>query len=62
VVLLVNVSVLGLKLQLAPAGRPEHAKVTVPVNPFTCQAVNDIDPEPPGLDMVMTGLESEEAE
>ena len=34
-VLDVNTTELGLKLHVAPVGSPEHARFTVPVNPFT---------------------------
>lgn len=48
VVVDVKVAELGLKLlQVAPAGRPEHEKVTVPVNPFTAMAVTVKLPESP---------------
>jgi len=49
--------VVPLKLHVAPAGRPEHAKVTVPVNPATEYAVTFSVPEEPGLDTVTAGLD-----
>jgi hypothetical protein len=33
------VTVVGLKLAVAPAGRPEALKLTVPVKPFTAVVV-----------------------
>lgn len=38
----------GLKLQVAPLGRPEQAKVTVPLKPFLAVIVALIVPESPG--------------
>jgi hypothetical protein len=32
-------TVMGLKLAVAPAGRPETPKLTVPLNPFTAVVV-----------------------
>ena len=53
----VNTRVLGLKVHVAAVGRFEHAKLTVPVKPFTGYAVTVIVPEAPGLAMVTTGFE-----
>jgi hypothetical protein len=50
---------LGLKLQVPPVGRPEQARLTVPVYPFTLYAVTFIEPELPGLGIVTTGLEED---
>lgn len=56
VVVEVNVTEAGLKLHLAPVGKPEHAKLTVPVNPPVATSVTLIVPEAPGLDIVIAGL------
>lgn len=55
----VNTTELGLKLQVAPVGRLEQERLTVPVYPFTGYAVTFIVPDAPGLDTVTTGLEDD---
>jgi hypothetical protein len=39
-----GVTVAGLKEQLAPAGNPEHAKLTAEVNPFHANTVRVVVP------------------
>lgn len=49
----------GTKLQVAPAGRPEHAKLTVPEKPSTEVTVRVMLPDDPGLDTVIDGFVDE---
>ena len=48
-----------LKLQDAPVGSLEHAKLTWPVNPFKAVAANVIFPDAPGAVIVMAALDDD---
>ena len=47
----------GLKLHVAPVGKPEHARATFPAKPPTDVIVNDVIPESPGAATVTVGLD-----
>jgi hypothetical protein len=54
----VNVTVLGLKLQMLFGGSDEHMeaeRVAEPVKPFCELNVSAVDPDWPGLEIVITG-------
>lgn len=55
-VLPLGVTVCGLKLQLAPAGKPLHAKLTAESNPFSGVTVNVAVPLCPTLIVSEVGL------
>lgn len=55
-----GVTVAGLKAQLAPAGRPEHAKVTAELNPFVGVTVTVTVPWPPGCNLSVPAVEVSE--
>ncbi len=44
-----GVTVVGLNAQVAPAGSPEHAKLTTALNPFCGVTTNGNDPVAPGF-------------
>ena len=46
----------GLKLQFAPVGKPEHAKVTPCLNPFWGVTVSVIVPAAPALTLTADAL------
>jgi len=57
---LVNVGeAVGLNEQVAPVGRPEHARFTVPAKPATDVIVNVIIPESPAAATVTVGLDED---
>jgi hypothetical protein len=42
----------GVNWHAAPAGRPEQARVIVPVNPLEAETATEVDPEDPGVAIV----------
>jgi hypothetical protein len=53
VVLPLAVTEVGLKPQELSVGKLEHENVTVPLKPFVAFTKTDVEPEPPGLDIVI---------
>jgi hypothetical protein len=51
------VTVVGLKLQVAPVGRPEQLKLTVPVKPVPGVTVIVLVPLCPAITLMLVGFE-----
>ena len=49
----------GENVQVSPEGKPLHAKLTLPANPFTEVTVTEKLPEPPALDTVTAGFDED---
>jgi hypothetical protein len=43
--------VVGVNVQVVSEGRPEHARLIVPLNPVELDTLTDVVPEPPGSEI-----------